>query len=201
GDRVGGDDRAQEIGEAGSGTRGVGAGQSVAKARRGFERKREQVEQQRSQQRSGDRGGEQQGGEQDQRAGGEAAGARSLRRRGDGAQDRPGRGRALPARGSSPPGGDRQGHPPFRLHDGNRARRGFHQRRHGRGDGRAGADSGGGDADPVDARGSGRDDLRQPQQVYRQRHQIVRSRRLQALRQGRAGDREAARAGAPAGRL
>ncbi len=105
---------------------------------------------------------------------------------GDGAADRPGGGRPFPARRPSPPGGDRQGHAAFRLYDGNRADFGLHQRRHGRGDGRAGADAGGGDADPFDARRSGRDDLGQPQQVRRQRHQIVRPRRLQALRQGRS---------------
>ena len=119
--------------------------------------------------------------------------------RGDGAARRPGGRRAFPARRPSPPGGDRQGHAAFRLYDGNRPDLGLHQRRHGRGDGRAGADAGGGDADPFDARRSRRDDLGQPQQVRRQRHQIVRARRLQAVRQGRAGDRGAARAGAAAG--
>ena len=39
---------------------------------------------------------------------------------------------------------------------------------------------GGRDADPVDARRHGRDDLRQPQSLRRQRHQAVRPRRLQA---------------------
>ena len=57
---------------------------------------------------------------------------------------------------------------------------------------------GGGDADPVDARRPRRDDLRLPQPVRRQRHQAVRPRRLQAQRQGRAGDREAAGEGAEA---
>ena len=105
--------------------------------------------------------------------------------RGDGAARRPGGGRAFPARRPSPPGGDRQGHAAFRLYDGDRADLRLHQRRHGRGDGRAGADAGGGDADPLDARRSRRDDLGQPQQVRRQRHQVVRARRLQAVRQGR----------------
>ena len=44
---------------------------------------------------------------------------------------------------------------------------------------RADADAGGGDADPIDARRPGRDDLGQPQSVRRQWHQAVRPRRLQ----------------------
>ena len=61
------------------------------------------------------------------------------------------------------------------------------------------ADAGGGDADAIDARRSGRDDLRLAQSVRRQWHQIVRARRLQVERRGRAVDRAAARQGTQAG--
>ena len=86
-----------------------------------------------------------------------------------------------------------------RLYDGIGDGRGLHQRRHGRGPGRADADAGGGDADPIDARRSGRDDLRLAQSLSRQWHQIVRARRLQVERRRRAGDRAKARERAQAG--
>ena len=50
-----------------------------------------------------------------------------------------------------------------------------------------------GAAHPFDARRPRRDDLGQPQQVRRQRHQAVRARRLQTVGRGRGGDRGAAR--------
>src|ERR1041384_1182380 len=50
----------------------------------------------------------------------------------------------------------------------------LHQRRYGRCAGRPDADAGGGDADSVDARRHGRDDLRQSQPLCRQWHQSVR---------------------------
>ena len=86
-----------------------------------------------------------------------------------------------------------------RLHDGIGAGRRLHQRRHGCRAAGADADAGGGDADAVDARRPRGDDLRLAQSVRRQWHQAVRARRLQAQRQGRAGDRAAAREGAEAG--
>ncbi len=109
--------------------------------------------------------------------------------RGDGDGGRPGGRRALSAGHAQAQGGDWQGHPPFGLHDGKRARRRLHQRGHGRGAGRTDADPGGGDAHPLDARGPWRDDLRQPQPVPGQRHQAVRPRWLQAFGRGRAAHR------------
>ena len=53
-------------------------------------------------------------------------------------------------------------------------------------------------ADPFDARRPRRDDLGEPQQVRRQRHQAVRPRRLQIVGRGRGGDRGADREGAAA---
>ena len=112
---------------------------------------------------------------------------------GDRAARRAGRRRALPARRSSSPGRDRQGHAAFRLHDGIGDGRRFHQRRHGRGASGADADAGGRDADAIDARRHRRDDLGLAQSVRRQWHQAVWPRRLQAQRQGRACDRTAPR--------
>ena len=57
--------------------------------------------------------------------------------------------------------------------------------------GRPAADAGDRDADPQPARRPRRDDLRQPQPVRGQRHQAVRSGRLQAVRRDRGGDRGA----------
>ena len=108
---------------------------------------------------------------------------------GDGDEGRHGGRRLLPARRAQAPRADRQGHPPVGLHARIGIGGGVHVGRHGRGDGRADADAGGGDADPVDACRHRRDDLRQPQSLCRQRHQAVRPRRLQALGRRRSGDR------------
>ena len=102
-------------------------------------------------------------------------------------------GLAVPARRLPPPGGDRQGHAPLRLHDRDRARRRLHLGRHGRAAARPDADAGRRHADALDARRSRRDDLRLAQPVRGQRHQAVRPGRLQALRRGRARDRGADR--------
>ena len=93
----------------------------------------------------------------------------------------------LQPRRPSPPRGDRQGHPPLRLHDRAGADRGLHLGRHGRPAGRPAADAGGRHARPLDARRPRRDDLRLAQSLRGQRHQVLRPRRLQALRRGRGG--------------
>ena len=112
---------------------------------------------------------------------------------GDGAAARPGRRAALRPNGEhAPPRGDRQGHPPLGLHDRDGARPPASPR------------SAWtcclfgplptpavGDADPLDARRPRRDDLRLAQPLRGQRHQVVRPRRLQALRRARGGDRGA----------
>ena len=102
-------------------------------------------------------------------------------------------GLAVPARRLPPPGGDRQGHAPLRLHDRDGARRRLHLGRHGRAPARPDADAGGRHADPLDARRSRRHDLGLAQFLRGQRHQAVRAGRLQAQRRGRAGDRGADR--------
>ena len=121
---------------------------------------------------------------------GRANGADHARARAEG---RAGGGPDLPARRASPPRADRQGHAAVRLHDRDRAGRGLHLGRHGRAADRPDADAGGRHADALDARRSRRDDLGLAQSLRRQRHQAVRSRRLQALRRGRARDRGADR--------
>ena len=68
-------------------------------------------------------------------------------------------GTVVPARQPPPPGGDRQGHAPVRLHDREGAGGGLHRGRHGRVPARADADAGRGDADALAARRSRRDDL------------------------------------------
>ena len=93
-----------------------------------------------------------------------------------------------------PPGGDRQGHPAVGLHARKRADRRAHLDRHERAAARPGADAGGGAPDPFDARRSRDHDLGLAQPVPRQRHQVVRPRRVQAVGRGRGGDRGAARA-------
>ena len=70
---------------------------------------------------------------------------------------------------------------------------GLHLGRHGRLPGGAGADAGGGHARALDARRPRGDDLGLAQPLPGQRHQVLRPRRLQALRRRRGGDRGAAR--------
>ena len=112
---------------------------------------------------------------------------------GGGAEGRHGRRQDLPDRQPPPPRRDRQGHAPVRLHAGSRADVGLHRRRHGRVPARPDADARRRHADALAARRSRRDDLGLAQPLRRQRHQAVRSRRLQALRRDRAADRGADR--------
>ena len=112
---------------------------------------------------------------------------------GDGAPPRAGGRALLHQRRPRPPGADRQGHPPLGLHDRDCADRRLHLGRHERLPGRPGADPGRGHARPLDARRPRRDDLRLAQPLRGQRHQVLRPRRLQALRRRRGGDRGAAR--------
>ena len=95
--------------------------------------------------------------------------------------------------GATPPRRDRQGHAPVGLHDRSGADVGLHLRRHGRVPARPDADARRRHADALAARRSRRDDLRLAQSLRRQRHQAVRSRRLQALGRHRARDRGADR--------
>ncbi len=89
--------------------------------------------------------------------------------------------------------GDRQGHAALGLHVRERADGGADLDRHECPAAGSGADACGGAADPVDARGSGRHDLRLAQSRRGQRHQVLRARRLQALRRGRGRNRGARR--------
>ncbi len=103
---------------------------------------------------------------------------------------RPGRRAAVPhRRRPSPSGGDRQGHAPVRLYDRAGAGGGPGLGRHGRAHLRPPADAGRGDDDPLDARRSGHHDLGLAQRLRRQRHQAVRTGRLQAVGRDRAEDR------------
>ena len=88
---------------------------------------------------------------------------------------------------------DRQGYPPLRLHDRERADVRLHGGRRRCLPARPDADAGRGDADPVAARRHRRHDLGVAQSVRRQRHQAVRRERLQAVRRGRNRDRGADR--------
>ncbi len=97
------------------------------------------------------------------------------------------------ARRLSPSRRYRQGYAAFRLHDRIRAGGRLHLGRHGRAAARPDTDAGGGDADQIDARRSGRDDFRLAQPVRGQRHQAVRAAGLQAFRRCREADRAAAR--------
>ena len=106
-------------------------------------------------------------------------------------QGRHGRRQAVHQRLLPPPRGDRQGHAALRLHDRIGADVGLHRRRHGRVPARPDADAGRRHADALAARRSRRDDLGLAQSLRRQRHQAVRSRRLQALRRDGGGDRGA----------
>ena len=109
------------------------------------------------------------------------------------AQGRAGRRPGVPERRPPPSRADRQGHAAVRLHDRDRAGRGLHLGRHGRAADRPDADAGRRHADALDARRSRRDDLGLAQSLRRQRHQAVRSGRLQAVRRDRAEDRGADR--------
>ena len=80
-------------------------------------------------------------------------------------EGRPGHRPRLPPRRAPPPGGDRQGYAPLRLHDRIRDGRGLYLGRHGRDAARPDADAGGRDADALDARRSRRDDLRLAQRL------------------------------------
>ena len=95
------------------------------------------------------------------------------------------------ARRAPPPRAYRQGHPALRLHDRDRAGRRLHLGWHGRAADRPDADAGGRHAHALHARRSRRDDLGLAQPLRRQRHQAVRSGRLQAQRRHRAQDRSA----------
>ncbi len=75
------------------------------------------------------------------------------------AESRPGGRAHLPERRPPPPRAHRQGYAPLRLHDRERADGGFHLGRHGCAAHRPDPDAGRRDADPLDARRFGRDDL------------------------------------------
>ena len=108
-----------------------------------------------------------------------------------GAQGGHGRRQAVHQRLLSPSRGDRQGYAALGLHDRIRAGLRLHRRGHGRVPARPDADAGRRHADPLAPRRSRRDDLGLAQSVRRQRHQAVRSGRLQALRREGGGDRAA----------
>ena len=125
-------------------------------------------------------------------------GARSRQRRSDdrrdGARARPGGERGLQApRRRAPQDHHRQGHAPLGLHVRERARRGHLLDGRRRAPGRPDADARHGVPHRRHALRRRRDDLRQPQPVHRQRHQVLLPRRLQAARRVRAAHRGADR--------